>query len=247
MSKEGFFTIHRCLFEHPIWLKSTPEQKVILISLIEMANHETNRWEWNGEQFEVERGQMVTSIDSIIAECGKGISQQNVRTALKRFEKLGFLTNKSTKTGRLITIVNYSKWQDVDSNPNKASNRHLTDTSQRPNKDLTPNNNDNNDNNDNNIDIYTSEYGLIIGYLNEMTGSNYRTSSKKTRSLIRARLNEDYTVEDFKTVIYKKAKQWQGDSKMSKFLRPETLFGTKFEGYLNEKVELSFKKRLEMA
>ena len=68
-----------------------------------------------------------------------------------------------------------------------------------------------------------------------MCGTNYKADSKKTKDLIRARINDNFTVEDFKTVIYKKARQWKDDPKMCKFLRPETLFGTKFEGYLNEK------------
>ena len=68
-----------------------------------------------------------------------------------------------------------------------------------------------------------------------MCGTSYRASSKKTQSLIRARLNEGYRVDDFKAVIYKKGKQWVNDPKMCKFLRPETLFSNKFEGYLNER------------
>ena len=75
----------------------------------------------------------------------------------------------------------------------------------------------------------------IVDYLNTMCGTNYKADSKKTKDLIRARINDNFTVEDFKTVIYKKARQWKDDPKMCKFLRPETLFGTKFEGYLNEK------------
>lgn len=148
MDKNGFIKLHRQLLDHPIWQTSTPEQKVILITLICMANHEPNRWEWGGEIFHVDRGQMVTSLDSIKTLCGKGISTQNIRTALVRFEKLGFLTNKSTKQGRLITIEKYSKWQDGETQTNKGTNKDLTKTSQRPNKDLTPNKNDKNDKND---------------------------------------------------------------------------------------------------
>ena len=79
----------------------------------------------------------------------------------------------------------------------------------------------------------------ITKYLNEMCGTSYKASSKKTRELIKARLNEGFTVDDFKTVIYKKAKQWMNDPKMCKFLRPETLFSNKFEGYLNEREPVS--------
>ena len=48
-------------------------------------------------------------------------------------------------------------------------------------------------------------------------------------------MKEGFTVDDFKTVIKKKFDEWGNDKQMSKYLRPETLFGTKFEGYLNQK------------
>lgn len=77
----------------------------------------------------------------------------------------------------------------------------------------------------------------IVDYLNNSAGTNYRASSKKTRELIKARINEGYTLEDFKVVIEKKTRDWINDNKMKGYLRPETLFGTKFEGYLNQPVK----------
>lgn len=73
----------------------------------------------------------------------------------------------------------------------------------------------------------------IVTFLNSVTGSSYRSTTDKTRRLIAARLAEGFTVDDFKTVITKKTKEWQGTD-MAQYLRPETLFGTKFEGYLNQ-------------
>ncbi len=74
----------------------------------------------------------------------------------------------------------------------------------------------------------------IVDYLNQETGSRYKHTSKKTQSLIRARFNDGFTLDDFKKVIDIKTAEWK-DTDMSKFLRPETLFGTKFESYLNQK------------
>lgn len=73
----------------------------------------------------------------------------------------------------------------------------------------------------------------IVTFLNSVTGSNYRSTTDKTRKLIAARLAEGFTVNDFRTVITKKTKEWTGTD-MAQYLRPETLFGTKFEGYLNQ-------------
>ena len=78
-------------------------------------------------------------------------------------------------------------------------------------------------------------YITIVSYLNEKAGTKYKATTSKTKSAINARLSEGFTVEDFKTVIDKKCAEWIGDEKMEKYLRPETLFGTKFEGYLNAK------------
>lgn len=78
-------------------------------------------------------------------------------------------------------------------------------------------------------------YSDIIEYLNQKAETKYRASSKKTQGLIKARFKEGFELEDFKTVIDKKTNEWKSDNKMSVFLRPETLFGTKFESYLNQK------------
>lgn len=76
----------------------------------------------------------------------------------------------------------------------------------------------------------------IVGYLNAKLGTRYLPTNEKTQRLITARFNENrkYTVADFKEVIDKKVKEWKG-TEMEKYLRPETLFGTKFESYLNQK------------
>jgi len=75
----------------------------------------------------------------------------------------------------------------------------------------------------------------IIDYLNEKADTNYRHTTSKTRNLIKARFNEGFTLADFKIVIDKKISSWKG-TEWEKFIRPETLFGTKFESYLNERI-----------
>ena len=80
------------------------------------------------------------------------------------------------------------------------------------------------------INIYSS----IINYLNKKANTRYRVNNKKTKTLIKARLNEGFTEDDFIKVINNKVKEWI-NTDMEKYLRPETLFGTKFEGYLNQK------------
>lgn len=109
-----------------------------------MANYEEKEWEWQGKKFKCKPGQFITSLKSIAEKAGPGISLQNVRTALSKFEKYEFLTNQSTKTGRLITIVNWELYQLQDSKLTKG----LTKYQQSANKALTTNKNNKNDKND---------------------------------------------------------------------------------------------------
>lgn len=81
----------------------------------------------------------------------------------------------------------------------------------------------------------------IVEFLNSTLKTSYRYQSKTTQKHITARLNEGFTLEDFKTVIKYKAKEWQGTDN-HRYLRPETLFGTKFESYLEiSKMDISIR------
>lgn len=85
--------------------------------------------------------------------------------------------------------------------------------------------------------INNTIYSLVIDKLNILANKSYKSSSKKTQQLIKARVNEGYTLEDFYKVIENKVRTWKDDPKMDQYLRPATLFGTKFESYLNEKLK----------
>lgn len=77
-------------------------------------------------------------------------------------------------------------------------------------------------------------YKEIIDFLNERTGRNFRHNSPKTQALIRARWREGYSLVNFRHVIIVKVEDWLGTD-FDKYLRPETLFGAKFENYANQK------------
>lgn len=87
-------------------------------------------------------------------------------------------------------------------------------------------------------------YKDVIDYLNQQTGKNYKSTTKKNQTVIRARTDEGFSLDDFKRVIDNKVAEWKGTN-MEKYLRPETLFGTKFEGYLNQELQPSGMDQLE--
>lgn len=118
--------------------------------LIRRANHEPKRW----EGIIIERGQLTTSLESLRLQTG--ISTQSLRSCIKRLKSTSEITSKSTSKYRLITICNYSNYQDkeIDANnqTNNQTNNQLTSNQQAINKQLTTNNNVNNGtmtNNDN--------------------------------------------------------------------------------------------------
>lgn len=75
-------------------------------------------------------------------------------------------------------------------------------------------------------------YGEIISYLNQVTGKTFK-NVETHKKLIKARWHEKATLDDFKKVIDNKSSEWLGTD-MAKYLQPSTLFGNKFDQYLNQ-------------
>jgi len=99
-------------------------------------------------------------------------------------------------------------------------------------------------NNNLNKELNNNIYKEAVDYLNEKAGTKYKSSSKNTTKHIKARLNDGYTLEDFKSVIDKKCSEWL-NTDMEKYLCPDTLFGSKFEKYLNQKINISKSNKIQ--
>ena len=192
-------------------------EREILILLYRYSNFNTNITGYTV-------GQLVASSDKVL-----GLTTQKVRTILKNLEKKGyieFLTSgsKGKESTLKITIKQQlfnnnvtnktEQLQQVEGDSQQQSNNNVTTLSKKKEK-------------DNNI------YSLVIDYLNKKANTNYRPTTKNTQSFINARVKEGYTIEDFKKVIDSKSREWL-NTDFEKYLRPATLFGTKFENYLNE-------------
>ena len=195
-----------------------------------MANHKEGEWEWQGRKFKVTPGQMVTSLESIRRECGRGITIQNIRTALSRFEKYGFLTNQSTKTGRLITIVNWGDYQKPEDEPNSPSNKDLTKTQQRPNKDLTPREEGKKDKKERRNYIYHEIYSH---YLSLDLVKHKKFTPAMEMAIKTAMKNNGYSAADCKVLLdrHKKAVEITKNSEYPIKKRPlHEFFGQKVYG-----------------
>ena len=82
--------------------------------------------------------------------------------------------------------------------------------------------------------VTNTDIKYIVEYLNEKTGKSFKPNTTATQNHIKARFAEGFTVEDFKKVIDNQVARWKG-TEWEQYLRPSTLFGTKFEMFLNYK------------
>jgi predicted phage replisome organizer/uncharacterized phage protein (TIGR02220 family) len=175
-----------------------------------------------------------------------GFEENTVKLALQMLEQFSMIT---TDNG-CFTIAGWNEYQNIDGMDKIREQNRLRKAAQRARQKeamlqlpescdshgtvtqshATDKDKEEDIKNKNEESIYTP----VITYLNEKAGTKFKPSSSKTREKIDVRVNDGYTLDDFKTVIDKKCADWLGDAKMCKFLRPETLFGPKFEGYLNE-------------
>ncbi len=123
-------------------------------------------------------------------------------------------------------------------NPTKTHNRQSDSDLQLPKENINKKESPITPKNENGVPLKSSnlEIARIVAFLNEATGKTFRTSSKSTQRLINARLSDGFTIDEFKQVIEKKSRQWKNDIQMEGYLRPLTLFGPKFESYLQESV-----------
>ena len=173
-------------------------------------------------------GSFITSLNHLSLETG--LTVQQIRTCIKNLLKTNEIIVKSTNNFTQIFVVKWSDYQCQEDDDNKR----ITNEQQTDNKRSTTTNNDKKDNKYNNKELCKS----VIEYLNLKSQSKF-TPSKAHCSHINARSEEGHTLDDFKKVIDNMCDKWLTDKDMSQYLRPSTLFGTKFEGYLSMKPVIS--------
>lgn len=161
-------------------------------------------------------------------------SRTAISTAIQELEAEGYLTRKQRRKAN--GQADGKEWllRDIPSAENLTSdNATAENVGQLSKEELSKENKESKDIQDSACTIFRSCVDEIVGYLNSLAMTSYRPTTPKTQAMIRARMNEGFTVEDFKKVIAFKVMKWQ-NTDFAPYLRPDTLFGTKFEGYLNE-------------
>ncbi len=167
----------------------------------------------------------------------------SVRSALKELEKLNYLKRTAVRVNGKIVDWQYDIYEKpYEEKPAAAAPQEEKPAEEKPHVDFPQveneaqlNTKELNTNSLKTKESNTQIYISVVSYLNEKAGTKYKATTAATKKHINARMEEGFTLEDFKTVIDKKSAEWK-NTDMEKYLRPETLFGTKFESYLNAKV-----------
>jgi uncharacterized phage protein (TIGR02220 family) len=226
----GFIKLYRCLLDNPVVCKDA-DHLAVWIYLLLHATHKEIDIMYSGKRRKLNPGQLRISRSTIASKLS--ISGSKVQRILKTFEIEQQIEQQTNFHDRVITILNWNEYQQSEQQNKQQVNSNRTASEQQVNA----NKNDKNDKNDKK-DIYSAEAQQIIDYLNQKAGTTYRYTSEKNKTLIKARMDEHFTVEDFKKVIDIKVAEWK-ETDMAQYLRPITLFGTKFESYLNQKPQQS--------
>ena len=237
MNGNSYVYLWRSIMETAFYKK--PLTCHLAIHLILSAAWKDHEQIIGGEKVLIQRGQIPTGRKRLAEETG--LSPQNIRTCLQHLSTSGFLTIESTNVCSIITICKYNNFQPSDeyNQPTHQPTTNQPSTNHQPlqNKDIR-------------TTILSSSknstpipHKEIIEYLNANANTKYRHTTKPTQRLIKARFNEGFNKQDFFTVIDKKTADWKSDPKMVEYLRPQTLFGTKFESYLQKaKAEIKSKE-----
>lgn len=163
--------------------------------------------------------------------------RDSLRTGIKELENVGYIQRSRIRDEKgHFKEYEYSVYeQPIQVGKSHLGNTHLGNT-HLGEPDTTNNNSTNNDLTNNNSRVDFIPYKEIIEILNNETGKRFSYKSKANQKLIKARINEGYTKEDFIKVIKTKTTEWKDLDNMKGYLQPSTLFGNKFDKYLNQEI-----------
>lgn len=221
----GWIKMHRKIINKGWYKKS--DHKSVWYHLLLKANHQDNEFWFNGKNIIIKKGQFVTGRKKLSFELG--ISESKIERILKFFEKSEHqIEQQKTNKNRLITILNWSEYQSSEHQIEQPVNNQRT-TSEQP-----VNTNKKEENVENVKNEKKKDIDFLIQYLNQVTGKDYKITTKEYRGILNARL-KIYSVNELQKVIDIKFKDPFFIEK--DLMNIKTLFGSdgKVETYLNWK------------
>ena len=170
---------------------------------------------------DIPAGSVVTGYAALASQLG--MSVKNVRTAMDHLKSTGEITTKAASKFSIVSLTNWRSYQSLESSSGKqvAGRRQASGKQVAASKE---------GNKERRKEIRVMALA-VIDSLNLTTGKSFKCGEANLRPII-ARANEGHTIADFEKVIASKHAEWSSDESMRAYMRPETLFGPKFDGYL---------------
>ena len=172
-----------------------------------------------GILFFKKEGMPATNYYDINEEILQKYLESTEKSSSNKINEQVLLKDKDKSLEKISQVIsNITSKQTNDSILDKSNIEYSVDTKKESKKDIE----------------LKENIKCIIDYLNESINSKFKYDNKQTIRDIKARFKEGYVLDDFYDVIDKKVKEWF-NTEMEKYLRPSTLFGNKFENYINQK------------
>lgn len=224
LGTDAFWMVNKAIAKH---LQSI-ESALLLAYLIDKDDYHRVK----GEVLNIDGYDFFYATSNKIEEATT-LSYRKQKKTIKLLEKAGFIMTVLTGVPAKLHFA-ICKDKILQTLKTSISETRKLDLAKRENI-LKIDNKEKTNNNTVEKTKFSDDVCSIIDFLNDQTNSRYKPDTNKTKDCIKARMNEGFVVDEFKTVINHQAKKWLGTDQ-EQYLRPETLFGNKFEGYLNDAI-----------
>ena len=237
----GYYLKARCI-QHAEVATAPPHIREIWDFLLRHANYRNALV--SGRT--IKRGECLTSYQAIrdglswqVGYRTERYAKNHCETAMNYLKKHSMISTEKTTRGLIVTILNYERYQNPTNYEayNETRSTHAEDIQgaatilkkkKKKDKKETIVPSDGSD-----VPSGPIPFNGIVDCLNHETGKSFSSCSRETRKLIEARWKEGFRLPDFLNVIRTMTAKWSTDPRMAGYLRPITLFGSKFESYLN--------------
>lgn len=239
---QGYIKLFRILKNSSLWMLDPITFKVAIYLLLE-ANYKPRQEFIStvGREVLIGRGELITSYNSIAEGCRyrdrhnkiKTLTYAQARTSVKKLKTIGFITEVTIERCLHLLIENYDFYQSWSGDAREVSTEVMTDLQQTYDNEQ--------EGKKERKDIYSGSEVIkgaktILAYLNETCGRSFRERPANLEPITNW-LSKGYDEELLRKVIDHKRREWGEKEEMEKYLRPATLFGPKFPGYLEKALE----------
>lgn len=224
----GYVKLYRNLINNEIF--QNEKLLKVFIWCILKANYKERSQIVGRNHIKLKEGQFVFGRNKAALELS--MAPSTLWDYMQLLKNINVIDIESNNKYSIVSVEKWTFYQTKDNICDSESDSNIDNKSTSNKQQINTNKKEYKVKNDKNKEIHSR----VITRLNQMSNKNYKSDTKKTTDCIDERLKEGFTEEDFYKVISNKCSEWLNNKNMNKYLRPETLFGNKFQIYLNQEI-----------